>query len=457
MSSTSSHPDPAIEKLASLLSRKLSPQTNLASSLLTFLLEASCYVDQVSSREVGTQTEDEATNKKGPRRRRKDMSKRKKEPSKGKDVFEPLTFSSEESNDDLQSFKKHKKLVETTETYKSGYKKKSKRKKNKKCKKKEKLFPDGNKSEKENAHPNNSVKSKIDTNSENCDVNTEVASPTYLDIRDNKEHHIDNNCSPATENEASAKFPLGKEVESSNEVLSAALENKTVSDDIETKYVDTFLNKNNKSNLIEHKGDGKENSPIMTPQIEKEMTPCCSSKNYSSTSRIKSPSNTCSRARSPSCSSYSSRSSSRSRSPSIRRRKTSPSFLDKRRITSARKLPISYTRKSSLCSYKDDKYDRDRIIRERRRENRRSKSRGKSSKISKRRNRARSRSWSRSRSRLRSRTRRRSRNRSRSRSESRSPTRSRSRSLSIDSRSRSRNRSRSVSKILSRSRSWRKS
>jgi len=43
-------------------------------------------------------------------------------------------------------------------------------------------------------------------------------------------------------------------------------------------------------------------------------------------------------------SSYSSRSRSRTRSPSIVRRRGSPSFLDKRRITSARKRPVPYHR-----------------------------------------------------------------------------------------------------------------
>ena len=59
-----------------------------------------------------------------------------------------------------------------------------------------------------------------------------------------------------------------------------------------------------------------------------------------------------SRSRSSSSSSFSSRSSSRSslssrsRSPPIRRRGTSPSFLSSRRITSARRLPVTYCRRS---------------------------------------------------------------------------------------------------------------
>ena len=63
-----------------------------------------------------------------------------------------------------------------------------------------------------------------------------------------------------------------------------------------------------------------------------------------SRSRSRSYSSSRSRSRSYSYSSYSSRSRSRSRSPSIVRRRGSPSFLDKRRITSARKRPIPYHR-----------------------------------------------------------------------------------------------------------------
>ena len=49
---------------------------------------------------------------------------------------------------------------------------------------------------------------------------------------------------------------------------------------------------------------------------------------------------------SSSSSSSRSRSRSRTRSPSIRRRRASPSFLSSRRITSARRLPVSYCRRS---------------------------------------------------------------------------------------------------------------
>ena len=68
-----------------------------------------------------------------------------------------------------------------------------------------------------------------------------------------------------------------------------------------------------------------------------------SSRSYSSRSRSYS-----SRSRSGSSSSSRSRSRSRprSRSPSILRRKGSPSFLDRRRITSARKRPVPYHRPS---------------------------------------------------------------------------------------------------------------
>jgi len=66
------------------------------------------------------------------------------------------------------------------------------------------------------------------------------------------------------------------------------------------------------------------------------------SRSYSRSSYSRSRSRSFSRSRS--YSSYSSRSRSRSRSPSIQRRRGSPSFLDKRRITSARKRPIPYHR-----------------------------------------------------------------------------------------------------------------
>jgi len=68
------------------------------------------------------------------------------------------------------------------------------------------------------------------------------------------------------------------------------------------------------------------------------------SRSYSRSSYSRSRSRSYSRSRSRSYSSYSSRSRSRSRSPSIQRRRGSPSFLDKRRITSARKRPIPYHR-----------------------------------------------------------------------------------------------------------------
>jgi len=66
----------------------------------------------------------------------------------------------------------------------------------------------------------------------------------------------------------------------------------------------------------------------------------------SSSSRSRSRSRSWSYSRSRSYSSFYSRSRSRSksRSPSIQRRRGSPSFLDKRRITSARKRPIPYHR-----------------------------------------------------------------------------------------------------------------
>lgn len=64
-----------------------------------------------------------------------------------------------------------------------------------------------------------------------------------------------------------------------------------------------------------------------------------------------------SRSRSYSYSSYSSRSRSRSRSPSIVRRRGSPSFLDRRRITSARKRPIPYHRKTPSPSPSDSGTD----------------------------------------------------------------------------------------------------
>lgn len=66
------------------------------------------------------------------------------------------------------------------------------------------------------------------------------------------------------------------------------------------------------------------------------------SRSYSHSSYSRSRSRSYSYSRSRSYSSYSSR--SRSRSPSIQRRRGSPSFLDKRRITSARKRPIPYHR-----------------------------------------------------------------------------------------------------------------
>lgn len=66
------------------------------------------------------------------------------------------------------------------------------------------------------------------------------------------------------------------------------------------------------------------------------------SRSYSHSSYSRSRSKSYSYSRSRSYSSYSSR--SRSRSPSIQRRRGSPSFLDKRRITSARKRPIPYHR-----------------------------------------------------------------------------------------------------------------
>ena len=74
---------------------------------------------------------------------------------------------------------------------------------------------------------------------------------------------------------------------------------------------------------------------------------------YSSRSRSRSYSSSRSRSRSYSYSSYSSRSRSRSRSPSIVRRRGSPSFLDKRRITSARKRPIPYHRPTPSPDHSD--------------------------------------------------------------------------------------------------------
>ena len=78
-----------------------------------------------------------------------------------------------------------------------------------------------------------------------------------------------------------------------------------------------------------------------------------------SRSRSRSYSSSRSRSRSYSYSSYSSRSRSRSRtrsrsrSPSIVRRRGSPSFLDKRRITSARKRPIPYHRPTPSPDHSD--------------------------------------------------------------------------------------------------------
>merc|ERR1719264_2270077 len=84
---------------------------------------------------------------------------------------------------------------------------------------------------------------------------------------------------------------------------------------------------------------------------------------YSSYSRSRSRgysySRSRSRSRSYSYSSYSSRSRSRtrSRSPSIPRRRGSPSFLDKRRITSARKRPIPYHRATPPTSPSSSDYE----------------------------------------------------------------------------------------------------
>ena len=75
------------------------------------------------------------------------------------------------------------------------------------------------------------------------------------------------------------------------------------------------------------------------------------SRSRSRSRRSRSYSRSRSRSRSYSYSSYSSR--SRSRSPSIVRRRGSPSFLDKRRITSARKRPIPYHRKTPSPSPSD--------------------------------------------------------------------------------------------------------
>jgi len=82
---------------------------------------------------------------------------------------------------------------------------------------------------------------------------------------------------------------------------------------------------------------------------------------YSSYSRSRSRSYSYSRSRSRSYSysSYSSRSRSRSRSPSIVRRRGSPSFLDKRRITSARKRPIPYHRASPSPASSDSESSSD--------------------------------------------------------------------------------------------------